>query len=74
MWILAFSVVGFSNLVNDSTMNALDLYLTYSTEMVPLYCVVYFFCTDVTPCTYKKGKLSIDSSTLLMTNCNVPGQ
>ncbi len=43
MWILAFSVPGFSNLFTGSALNALDLYMKYTVEMVPLHTYIVWF-------------------------------
>ncbi len=43
MWILAFSVPGFSNLFIGSVLNALDVYMKYTAELVPLRTYIVWF-------------------------------
>ncbi len=50
LWILAFSVPGFSSLFSCSALNALDLYMQYTAEVVPLCTYIVWF-TSVTQCT-----------------------
>ncbi len=47
----AFYVPDLSNLFTGSTMNALDVYLKYTADVVPQYkyCVVYL-STNIAPC------------------------
>ncbi len=43
LWIMALSVPGFSNLFTDSALNALDLYMKYTAEVVPLRMYIVLF-------------------------------
>ncbi len=43
LWILAFSVTGFSNLFTGSALNALDFYMRYTAEVVTLHKYIVWF-------------------------------
>ncbi len=43
LWMLAFSVPNFSNIVTGSTLNALDMYMIYTAEVVPLCMYIVLF-------------------------------